>query len=53
MTRLMGCVMSIVHGDCLEVLKSYPDNHFTSVITDPPYGFIVHGQEMGSCGQAV
>jgi len=28
----------IIHGDCLEVLKSYPDNHFTSVITDPPYG---------------
>jgi len=27
----------IIQGDCLEVLKTYPDNHFTSVITDPPY----------------
>ena len=30
---------AIVHlGDCLEVMKTYPDNHFDSVITDPPYG---------------
>lgn len=25
-------------GDCLEILKDYPDNHFDSVVTDPPYG---------------
>ena len=25
-------------GDCLEVLKWYPDNSFDSVVTDPPYG---------------
>lgn len=25
-------------GDCLEVLKGYPDNSFDSVVTDPPYG---------------
>lgn len=25
-------------GDSAEVLKSYPDNYFHSVITDPPYG---------------
>jgi len=28
---------NIIQGDCLEVLKTYPDNHFTSIITDPPY----------------
>lgn len=25
-------------GNCLEVLKGYPDNSFDSVVTDPPYG---------------
>ena len=28
----------IYHGDCLDVMKTFPDNHFTSIITDPPYG---------------
>ena len=26
------------HGDCLEVLRSLPDNSVDSVVTDPPYG---------------
>ena len=25
-------------GDCLQVLKTFPDNSFDSVVTDPPYG---------------
>ena len=25
-------------GDCLGVLQFYPDNHFDSIVTDPPYG---------------
>jgi site-specific DNA-methyltransferase (adenine-specific) len=29
---------SIYHGDCLDVLKNFPDNSFTAVVTDPPYG---------------
>ena len=28
----------IIHGDSLEVLKGYEDNHFDAVVTDPPYG---------------
>ena len=28
----------IIHGDSLEVLKKYEDNHFDAVVTDPPYG---------------
>jgi site-specific DNA-methyltransferase (adenine-specific) len=27
----------IHNGDCLKVLKDYPDNYFDCVITDPPY----------------
>lgn len=28
---------SIINGDCIEVLKTYPDNTFTSFVCDPPY----------------
>jgi len=28
----------ILHGQCLDVLRTYPDNFFDSVVTDPPYG---------------
>jgi DNA modification methylase len=28
----------VIHGDNLEVLKTYPENYFHSVVTDPPYG---------------
>lgn len=26
------------HGDCLEVMKTLPDNFYDSIVTDPPYG---------------
>ena len=28
----------ILNGDCRDVLKTYPDNHFSALVTDPPYG---------------
>ena len=28
----------VIQGDCLEVLKTFPDNYFDSLITDPPGG---------------
>jgi len=27
----------ILHGDCLDILKTYPDNFFDLIITSPPY----------------
>lgn len=27
----------IIHGDCLEVVRSFPDEHFALIITSPPY----------------
>jgi site-specific DNA-methyltransferase (adenine-specific) len=30
--------MTILHNDSLVGLKDYPDNHFDSCVTDPPYG---------------
>ena len=32
-------------GDCLDVLKSIPDNSLSSIITDPPYGMSDHSSE--------
>lgn len=28
----------IIHGENIEVLKTFPDNHFSSIVTDAPYG---------------
>lgn len=34
----------IILGDCLEVMKTFPDNHFSAVVTDPPYGLSFMGK---------
>jgi site-specific DNA-methyltransferase (adenine-specific) len=35
MTQPPTC--KVIHGDILDVLATFPDNHFNAVITDPPY----------------
>jgi DNA modification methylase len=35
--------MKLHLGDCLEVLKEYPDNHFDSIVCDPPAGISFMG----------
>lgn len=30
--------MELLHGDCLELMKSIPDKSIDAIITDPPYG---------------
>jgi DNA modification methylase len=35
---------TLYHGDCLEVLRSMPDNSVDSVVTDPPYGLSFMGK---------
>lgn len=32
----------IFHGDCLKVIKTFPDNFFRAIVTDPPYGIDMH-----------
>jgi len=29
---------TIHHGNNIDILKTYPDNHFDAIVTDPPYG---------------
>lgn len=31
----------VIEGDCLEVMKTFPDKSFDLVLTDPPYGIEV------------
>ena len=30
--------MKLLHGDCLELMKTIPDKSIDLVLTDPPYG---------------
>ena len=32
------------NGDSLDVLKEFPDNHFDSIVSDPPYGLSFMGK---------
>lgn len=34
----------IIHGDCLEVMKTFPNNHVSAIGTDPPYGLSFMGK---------
>jgi DNA modification methylase len=38
-------VIDLRLGDCLEVLKTIPDNSVDSVVTDPPYGLSFMGKK--------
>lgn len=31
-------MINLYQGDCLDVLKTFPDNSVEAVVTDPPYG---------------
>jgi len=37
--------LQLYGGDCLEVLKTFPDNSVDSVVTDPPYGLSFMGKK--------
>lgn len=36
---------TIIQGDCLEVMRGWPDNCVDAVVTDPPYGLEFMGKE--------
>ena len=37
--------IELIHGDCMEGMKGYADNHFDVAIVDPPYGIARSGQQ--------
>lgn len=40
------------HGDCREVLKTFPDNSIDSIVTDPPYELGFMGKSWDNTGVA-
>lgn len=38
----------IIQGNNIDVLKTFPDNYFDSVVTDPPYGISFLGKDWDS-----
>ena len=36
---LKSALNNIIHGDCLEVMKSLPDKSIDVIVTSPPYNF--------------
>jgi len=38
-------MVNLYQGDCLEVLKTFPDNSVEAVVTDPPYGLAFMGKK--------
>lgn len=41
--------ISLVNGDCMDVMRGLPDNAFDLAICDPPYGIGVDGQKKCIC----
>jgi len=41
--------IELIHGDCMEGMKKYPDNYFDVAIVDPPYGLGIDGQKESIC----
>lgn len=37
---------NVINGNNIDILKQYPDNHFDSIVTDPPYGIEFLGKEI-------
>jgi site-specific DNA-methyltransferase (adenine-specific) len=44
--------ITVQHGDSREVLRQFPDNHFDSVVTDPPYALVSIVKRFGKNGAA-
>lgn len=36
---------SLIHGDCIQIMKQIPDNTFAACLTDPPYNYEFIGKE--------
>ncbi|ARQ05705.1 Methyltransferase [Macrococcoides canis] len=44
----MNNINKIYHGDCIDILKKFPENFFASCVTDPPYNYEFIGHKWDS-----
>ena len=42
----------VMCGNNIDVLKTFPDDHFDSIVTDPPYGLTSITKRFGKEGSA-
>ena len=40
--------ITLHHGDCRDVMRTLPADHFDAIITDPPYGIAFKGEKWGT-----
>lgn len=40
----------VVNADCLEYMRTMPDNSVDAIVTDPPYGLAFMGAEWDTFG---
>jgi DNA modification methylase len=40
--------VTVHHGDCIEVMRTMPDNSVDAIVTDPPYGLEFMGKDWDS-----
>jgi len=50
MKYLEDFINKIICGDCIEVMKGFPDNCIDTIITDPPYGLEFMGKDWDKFG---
>lgn len=43
--------VTVCHGDCLDVLRTLPDESVDAVVTDPPYGIAFMGKQWDQPGR--
>jgi len=44
-SRSAPVAQDVIVGDCREVLATFPDNHFSACVTDPPYNYEFVGRD--------
>lgn len=44
-TKAQDMKYQVIQGNNIDTLKNFPDNHFDSIVTDPPYGIDFLGKE--------
>ena len=38
-------INQVIYGNCVEVMRGFPENSIDLVVTDPPYGLAFMGKE--------
>lgn len=46
-------MIELYYGDCLEILKTLPNNSVDMVLTDPPYGIDFQSNRRGGCFEKI